>query len=84
MDEYLTTGKASPRSERTEVQCAYEVVERRQAETGTGPSRASHTGSPTNYFPYQFYLFMPTLEIPRYTRITIDTEHGKLSEEVSR
>ena len=26
MEEYLTTGKASPRSERTEVQCAYEVI----------------------------------------------------------
>ena len=35
MDEYLTTGKASPRSERTEVQCGYEVVGGRQSETGT-------------------------------------------------
>ena len=82
MDEYVITGKASPRSERTEVQCAYEVVEGRQAETGpqkNSLSRASHT----NYFLFKFYLFMPTLEIPRYTIITIDTEHGKLAE-VSR
>ena len=36
MDEYLTTGKArEPRRETTEVQCAYEVVGGRQAETGT-------------------------------------------------
>ena len=35
MDEYVITGKASLRSERTEVQCSYEVVEGRQAETGT-------------------------------------------------
>ena len=39
MDEYLTTSKASPRSERTEVQCAYEVVGERQAETGTKENR---------------------------------------------
>ena len=35
MDEYLITGKASERVERTEVQCAYVVVEGRQAETGS-------------------------------------------------
>ena len=39
MDEYLTSGKASPRSERTEVQCAHEVVGGRQAETGTKENR---------------------------------------------
>ena len=58
MDEYLTTGKASPRSKRTEVQCAYEVVGGRQAETGTkknSPSRASHTGSHTNYLLYKLH-----------------------------
>ena len=39
MDEYLIASKASPRSERTEVECAYKVVERRQAETGTQKNR---------------------------------------------
>ena len=78
MDEYAITGKACPRSESTEVQCAYEVVDGRQQR------QASHTGSHRNYFLYKFNLFMPTLEIPRYTIIAIDTEHGKLAEEVSR
>ena len=35
MDEYLSTGKASPRSERAEVQCSYEVVGGIQAGTDT-------------------------------------------------
>ena len=35
MDEYLTIGKASSRSERAEVQCAYEVVGGRRTGTGT-------------------------------------------------
>ena len=39
MDEYLTTGKASPLNERTEAQCTYEVVGGRQAETGTKINR---------------------------------------------
>ena len=39
MDECLITGKASPRSERTEVQRAYGVGEGRQAETGTPKER---------------------------------------------
>ena len=39
MDEYLITDKASPQSERTEVQCAYGVEEGRQAVTGTQKNR---------------------------------------------
>ena len=46
MNEYLTTGKASSRSERTDVQCAYEVVGERQAETGTKKNRV-HLKLPT-------------------------------------
>ena len=68
------------------VQCTNEVVGGRQAETT--PIKESLDSFlqpfPQKSFLYKFYPYTPTSEIPRYTIITIDTEHGKLAEEVSR
>ena len=78
MDEYLTTGKASPGSERTEVQCAYEVVGRRQAETGTKKNKVSlelPTLVPTQIIScINSILFTSISETLTYTN-TDDEEH---------
>ena len=50
MGEYVITGKANPWSERTEVQCSYEVAEGMQAETGTQKNGA----------PLEFPTLVPT------------------------
>ena len=57
----LTTGKAGPQSERTEVQCADEVVGGRQAETGTKKNRV-----PLELpIPIISYIISISLRLPR-------------------